>query len=141
MADIKLERFAYSPYGTFGRFVMGDFRAFTVERPWADNRARESCIPEGMYTVKPHQSPKFGSCFSISGGSVSIYPDPNKARSLVLIHPANTMDELLGCIALGSTLGFVNNKWAVLNSRATVQQFYSLAAGRTLSMEISHFTI
>lgn len=138
--DITLERFAYTPWGVFGRFVYGDFRAFTVERPWLNNEARKSCIPEGMYTLHPHESPKFGTTFALEGDTVSVYPG-TKARSLVLIHAANTMDDLLGCIALGSTLGTVNDKWAVINSRATVNEFLAKAPRKKLSLKITHFTI
>lgn len=138
MTDIKLERFAYTPFGAFGRFIYGDFRAFTVERPWLNNRARESCIPEGKYTLQRYNSPKFGDTFAVVGGTVSLFPELHSTRSAILIHPANTMDDLLGCIALGSTLGYVKGKWAVLNSTITVKEFLSLAPRHNLSLEITH---
>jgi hypothetical protein len=47
------------------------------------------------------------------------------------------MDDLLGCIALGSTLGFVNNKWAVLGSTATVTKFLEITKGKTLKLVIT----
>lgn len=137
METVTLERFAYTPWGVFGRLVYGDFRAFTVERPWANNAARESCIPDGEYTLQWYNSPKFGPTWAVIGDTVSLFPTPGVARSAVLIHKGNTMDDLLGCIALGSTLGFVNNKWGVLNSTATVGQFLEVTKGKNLKLVIT----
>lgn len=137
---ITLERFGYTPYGTFGRLVYNDFRAFTVERPWQNNEAQVSCIPEGTYTLQWYNSPKFKKTLAVVGNTVSLFPTPGIARSAILIHPANTMDELQGCIALGSTLGWVNNKWAVLNSKTTVEKFLSLIPDHDMSLEIKQIT-
>jgi hypothetical protein len=137
MENVTLERFAYTPWGVFGRIVYGDFRAFTVERPWANNTPRESCIPDGEYNLKWYDSPKFGPTWAIVGGTVSLFPEAGKARAAVLIHKGNTMDDLLGCIALGSTLGMVNGKWAVLNSTATTNSFLALTKGKTLKLVIT----
>ena len=49
---VLLERFAYTPMGIFGRIMSPEFQCYTVERPWLDNRARESCIPEGVYRLR-----------------------------------------------------------------------------------------
>ena len=52
MKKVLLERFAYSPMGTFGVLTVDDFECYTVERPWLDNKPRESCIPEGVYRLE-----------------------------------------------------------------------------------------
>ena len=137
METITLERFAYTPWGVFGRLVYGDFRAFTVERPWLDNKAQVSCIPDGEYQLQWYDSPKFGPTWAVIGDTVSLFPEPGKARASVLIHPANTMDDLMGCIGLGSTLGTVNGKWGVLNSRGTVETFRSITKGKNLTLVIT----
>lgn len=137
MEIVTLERFAYTPWGTFGRLVYGDFRAFTVERPWANNKARESCIPDGEYQMQWYNSPKFGPTWALVGGSVSLFPKPGASRSAILIHKGNTMDDLLGCIALGSTLGTVNGKWAVVNSTSTVNAFLAATKGKNLKLVIT----
>lgn len=136
METVTIQRFAYTPWGTFGRLVYNDFRAFTVERPWLDNKPRESCIPDGNYTLEWYNSPKFGPTWAVIGDTVSLFPS-NKARSAILIHPGNTMDDLLGCIALGSTLGTVNGKWAVLNSVNTVNEFREKTKGHSLNLVIT----
>lgn len=137
MEIITLQRFAYTPWGVFGRLVYNDFRAFTVERPWLDNKARESCIPDGLYDLQWFDSPKFGPTWAIVGGTVSLQPDGKAKRSLVLIHPANTMDDLLGCIGLGATLGSVNGKWGVVSSKPTVAAFLAATKGKKLKLEIT----
>lgn len=137
MDTITLERFAYTPCGVFGRLVYNDFRAFTVERPWLNNKARESCIPDGEYSLKWYNSPKFGPTWAVIGETTSLFPEPGKARSAILFHKGNTMDDLLGCIALGSTLGTVNGKWAVLNSVVTVNKFLAETKGKELKLVIT----
>lgn len=137
MEIITLERFAYTPWGTFGRLVYGDFRAFTVERPWVNNEVRKSCVPEGMYDLQWYNSPKFGPTWALVGDSVSLFPEAGKKRSAILIHVGNTMDDLLGCISPGATLGTVNGKWAVLSSGPTLKKFLAITKGKSLKLNIT----
>lgn len=115
---LLLERFAYSPLGTFGKFHADDFWCFTVEQPWNHNQAGHSCIPEGIYTLKQRRSAvvlKTTRGAYTLGWEVTNVPD----RTFIMLHPGNTMDDVEGCIAVGDQLGWVNAKWAVLNSRNT----------------------
>lgn len=137
METITLERFAYTDWGVFGRLVYGDFRSFTVERPWTGNTPRESCIPDGTYDLQWFDSPKFGPTWAIVGGTVSLYPNAAAKRALVLIHAANTMDDLLGCIGLGAGLGTINGKWGVVNSKSTLKKFLDLTKGKKLQLVIT----
>lgn len=141
MSYIVLERFAYTPFGTFGRLIYNDFRAFTVERPWANNAARESCIPEGTYKVKWYDSPKFGKTLAVVGETVSLFPDNKHARSAILFHKANTMDDLLGCIGLGKSLGYINSKWAVTSSTIAVDEFLKLGIADNTTLFVKQFII
>jgi hypothetical protein len=121
----------YTDYGdyekeTFGVLTFGDFTCYTVERPWLDNAPFVSCIPNGEYYIHSYDSPRFGSTVIIYGGTVSPYSQPEFERSGILIHTANTADELQGCIGLGDSFGEVNGKHAVMNSRRTVNSFLEL---------------
>lgn len=118
--------YGYPDEGTFGFLTFGDFNCYTVERPWVDNRAFVSCIPSGDYYLTRHVSPRFGDCAIIYGGTVSRYPDDRFQRSSILIHPANRSDDLQGCIGLGSSMGKLGGRVAVLNSRRTVGRFLDL---------------
>lgn len=113
--NITLERFAYTPMGTFGKIIFDEFECFTVERPWLDNKARQSCIPEGSYPLKLGM---------YNRGGYPAYEVQNvPGRSLIKIHIGNTMDDIIGCIAPGKSLGFVGGKWGVTSSKKTFQEF------------------
>lgn len=112
-----LWRDSYTEMGTFGRLELSNgMQFYTVERPWLANRPRVSCVPQGTYTLNKRFSNVVkrtsGGKYS-QGWEVQNVPE----RTYIMIHPANTMDDLEGCIGVGDSLGFVKGKWAVLNSR------------------------
>ena len=66
----------------------------TLERPWKDNAPRISCIPPGTYPVTVVQSPKF------KRQMIRLLDVPG--RDGILIHNANHVEELQGCIAVAA---------------------------------------
>lgn len=114
---LELERFCYGPLGTFGRLSGFGFEGYTVERPWAGNAPFTSCIPEGVYTCRWVDSPKFGRTIEVTG-----VPQ----RTHILFHVANTMDDLEGCIGVGENLGALAGKWSVMASRNALHRLHSL---------------
>lgn len=72
--------------------LKADITARTVELPWKDNQRNISCIPPGKYPGELRTSEKYGL-------HVHIKKVPN--RSYILIHPANFVRQLRGCIAPG----------------------------------------
>jgi len=77
----------------------GDLQLFTVEDDWRDNLPRISCIPAGVYTLHRTVYLKHGyETFEVMGV---------KGRSRILIHPANTEEDLEGCIGVGLRRGKV----------------------------------
>lgn len=117
MRELTLTRFAYTPMGTFGRLELpSGADLYTVERPWLSNKRRESCIPEGRYAMGMRESGVVNRSTSgeyTQGWEIKDVP----ARTYIMIHPGNTMDDLQGCIAPGLDLGFVGGRWAVTQSR------------------------
>lgn len=115
MKEFELIRVAYTPFGTFGKFVCNSKLLYTVERPWLANQQNVSCIPEGEFDCKPR--------FFHKGGypAVEILDIPN--RSDILFHIANWPENVLGCIGVGSGLGVLANKWAVLDSTQAFKEF------------------
>jgi len=103
---LKLERFAYLPNGTLGRIILSGKEIFTLERPWLDNTPSISCIPEGVYKVKPDEE-----------GRYTGYPELQDVpgRSEIIIHTANHVHQLEGCIAPGF-------QWSVSNLTPSVWQ-------------------
>jgi len=124
--EALLERFCYSVMGTFGilKVFLGDhviFQCFTVERPWADNKRMESCVPCGRYALVPavhHISTPDPDddydVYEISGVS---------ERSAIHIHIANKASDVFGCVGLGTDLGALRGTWAVLNSKRAFNEF------------------
>lgn len=85
---------------TFGVFVKEDGTAFacSMELKWKNNAKSISRIPAGEYPIKRYLSPKFKiETFRIYG-----VPD----RDACLVHPANVVTELEGCIAIGNSFDF-----------------------------------
>lgn len=123
-ADVTLTRFDKGDDGVFGRLVTGKFTCFTGELPERDNRTGESCIlPPGTFRVVWAWSPSFRKF------TYRLLDVPG--RSGILIHSANLMGDrskgkraqLLGCIALGKKLGWMDGQKAVLISRPAVTDF------------------
>ena len=94
--NLVLQR-TYFKEGTNGALFNNDrFVGFTIELPWKENKKQVSCIPEGVYQLRPRYSEKFKHHLVLENV-------PN--RSLILIHPANDANkELQGCIAPVSSL-------------------------------------
>lgn len=112
---IKLERFAYTPYGTFGNIKVEGFEGFTVERPWLGNKKDISCIPEDCYLMTLGRYNK---------GNYDAYEILDvPSRSDIKIHIGNTSDDVMGCVSIGYRLGYLNNKWAVIDSRLAFIDF------------------
>jgi len=87
----------YLKEGTNGvLFYKGAFLGFTIELPWLENKRSISCIPEGVYELKPRFSEKFKHHLLLTNVP---------GRSLILMHPANdAKKELRGCLAPVSSL-------------------------------------
>ncbi|MFO7825431.1 MAG: DUF5675 family protein [Cyclobacterium sp.] len=96
--SLSMIRDVQSPNQTKGRlFVLDEngaivFFCFTLELPWKENQNFISCIPSGRYKVKKRYSKKYGWHLHILGVP---------GRTWILIHEANFVRELLGCIAIG----------------------------------------
>lgn len=92
---LHLFRFASTDIATIGR--LSDEKTTygeTLERPWLDNRPRVSCIPPGRYLLAWEPSPR------LKRNTLRLVDVPG--RSGILIHPANKVTELAGCIAIGT---------------------------------------
>ncbi len=110
-----LTRFETGDEGTFGKVVTDNgFQVYSLEKPWADNKTDESCIPAGVYECAVVESPKFGKVYGLK---------KVKDRTDILIHPANWQRQLLGCLAFGRAIGDVAGLKGVMSSRDAVAGF------------------
>jgi len=86
-----------------------------------DNKPRESCIPEGSYKLKLGEYHRGGY------PAYEVMDVPN--RSLIKIHIGNTIDDVVGCIAPGKALGYIERKWAVTGSKKAFGEFMDAMGG------------
>lgn len=138
MERVKLIRKSTGDEGTFGRLEVHGQLFSTGELPWRGNLPDLSCIPAGVYPVMKTFSPHF---------QRELYEVMNvPRRTSIRIHPANFMgnvekglrSDLLGCIALGRTIGQLKGQPAILESRLAVAAFMSELKGQPFELEIQN---
>lgn len=130
-------------HGTFGVLCdeFGNELCKTIERPWKDNAPRISCIPDGEYDLISHKSPKFGHCYALDGEEQGVTIFGPSQRTHILIHVANRVDQLQGCIGVGMRFGVLKdkegrNQWAVLESRVAFDQLMKTLNGKAAKLII-----
>lgn len=96
-----------------------EFRLFTVELPWLDNRKRISCIPTGLYMVELD--------FYHRGGYPAYEVKNVLNRGEIKFHIANYPKDVLGCIGLG--LARKPSVPMILQSRAAYDKFMEYMKG------------
>ena len=116
---VILTRWAFFNDCTLGRLEFEGFKCWTVERPWLDNAVNVSCVPDGVYTMERHDSPKFGP----DVWELQHVPE----RSYILIHAGNTSKDAPGCIAVGEGLRVGGD--GVTSSRKALSEFEKLTNG------------
>ena len=127
MKTVSLERFCYHPTGTLGVVKVDSETFYSIERPWLDNEANVSCIPEGTYEMAWRLSPRFGWTWHVKNVSERIH---------ILINVANFPKDVQGCIGLGSSL--MGDKVAVSMSKDAVRRFEALTKGTKWQLVITN---
>lgn len=130
--NITLTRFAYLSSCTLGELVAGPLTLATLERPWRENPEgpggipKESCVPDGQYLIKPWNSERFPDTYILLNNVLGVYEQPalipqrqKFGRSAILIHAGNTVQDVIGCIAVGTEHGGGNT---VINSRIAMDR-------------------
>jgi len=74
-----------------GNTILEEFK--TIELPWTNNERFISCIPQGTYNCVA--TPRG------SNGKYAIHIDPVPNRTEIMVHTANYVRQLKGCIAPG----------------------------------------
>jgi hypothetical protein len=117
---LTLPRWSHGPMGTFGTLRLGsgsDRRliGYSLELPWRENQRGISCIPCGAYPLERSRYNKGDyDCWEICDVP---------GRDEIKIHKGNTIDDVRGCLVLGTRLGWVADKWAVTSSRLAFRRF------------------
>lgn len=127
-----LTRFAYLPNCTLGWMEYGPLRLATMERPWIPNpkgaggMPKRSCVPDGQYRVMPFSGSKFTDVYCLANELLGVWPTavPNAndgwGRAAILIHAGNTVDNVIGCIAVGDKHVMQAGEHIILNSKAAL---------------------
>lgn len=134
MKKLIIKRFKDDGKQTQGRAILFDgdrqiLSFVTLEPPWLNNERAKSCIPAGIYTVKPRKSPKYGNHFVIEG----TWP-----REWVLFHVGNYIGsknpktgtpDSTGCILVGNAFVDLNRDGLldISASGLTMQKLLKLA--------------
>lgn len=129
---LLLQRFAYTPTETEGRLWLNDDEyVSTLERPWIDGMPGgmpfESCVPDGEYELIPHRRPNGDNVFALRNPDCGVYYTEQErgnrdGRYLILIHSANWVEQIVGCIAPGLVRTIADNKRMVRSSRAAMKK-------------------
>lgn len=125
MSRLTLKRDIESAIQTQGILRLHDkngkmlFECFTLELPWLNNKVGASAIPKGEYRLLHRRSPKYGD-------HLHILDVPG--RSYILIHPANFVSQLRGCIAVGEKRMDINGDGVpdITNSRKALERLLPL---------------
>lgn len=102
---------------TFGTLHWADDQIVlqTLERPWVPwdsgpgGHPLISCVPEGTYDLVLHDTPEHPQTWALSNPALGVYHEPGDVpagamgRTACLIHSANLVEQLAGCIGVGLT--------------------------------------
>ncbi len=113
--DFSLIRTSYTTKGVTGQIVdrHGLPICSSLELPWSDNERNISCVPTGLYDIKldTRHRGKVDECL------VWELMNVKGKRTECQFHIANWCSELLGCIALVSSLTMLHDKLFGASSR------------------------
>lgn len=93
---------------------------YTLELPNLDNKNDVSCIPTGNYKAT----------IGLYHGKEKWLINDVPKRTGIFIHAGNTHRDILGCILLGSNVGYIGDDRAVLGSANAVNELMTLTKGR-----------
>jgi hypothetical protein len=121
-----LKRVCSSEQGTFGVFIDDQKPLFvTVELPWRDNKRNISCIPQGAYICERSKYTKVLKSWGVrTFKSYETFEIVDVTRRTgIKFHVANTINDLLGCVGIGSSFGKIGSLWAVWQSKLAFRRF------------------
>lgn len=153
--NLTLVRHAYLGACTLGQLYADTLVLATLEEPWipdpdgpgGQRRAPgkpESCVPDGAYVLRPHVSPKYSSgVWALVNPELGVYYQPGEipagqrwGRAAILIHSGNTVDDILGCVLVGTRHGRLDGRDAVLDSRTALERLRGVLGRDTHNLTI-----
>jgi len=137
-----------APMGVLGElYIGGEFKCYTIEQPWRDNRRFVSCIPAGEYDITPYKSPKYGDVVALVNPDLGVVAYEEQGaetdRFACLIHAANWSHQLQGCIAPGVNISWgkdaaFKNNLMVTSSKAMLKKILPELTGEKIMIRWKH---
>ena len=123
---------------TIGRITHDNsFICYSLERPWLNNEKNISCVPAGVYDLQRYDSARFKDCFSLTCFNLGVGLTENFQRTYILIHAANRVSDLHGCIAPGLGISGYLDEWVTVDSRKALDKLRTLIHNENIQqMEI-----
>ena len=132
-----------------GTLQVSDFFFATIERPWLPNPnakggiPRESCVPTGLYAVVPHHTTNFPNTYALVNHDLGVYHQPTDVppgqtgRAAILMHVANRVRDVVGCIGIGLEHGVLGGEPAILKSTLAMRQLDAILGRHNHTLEIT----
>ena len=110
MRKLTITREPSTDTETMGSLTFDGVALHTIERPWIPThpggKPEESCVPAGRYKLIPHTRKSGDKVRALVNPGLGVYylkgDRPNGVgRYLILIHAANWVHQIIGCVAPG----------------------------------------
>jgi len=132
MSHLILKRIHSSHDGTFGVLIDDVPFCVTLELPWYGNKENVSCVPSGNYTCVRIRRPSGEETFRLLNVP---------GRTDILIHRANTVKNLKGCIGVGEEYGALYGQPAIIDSGQAFRELMARLKGLNMfKLEILEYT-
>lgn len=118
---------------TLGVLSLEEAHWQTLERPWQADPAgnpgghpETSCVPAGTYQLLRHDTTHHPRTWCLVNHVLGVYAGPTHGmRDSILIHPANAVSQLMGCIAIGKGRRWIGQEWEITESRIAFSELQS----------------
>ncbi len=118
--ELVLERFSYASTETEGVLSLPDHNLATIERPWVPvdtpgGKPFASCVPDGEYLLNPWVRPDDSEVYILFNSDLGVYQEEDDmpdgvGRFLVLMHIANFVRNVVGCVGPGTRRAIMRDK-------------------------------
>jgi len=150
--ELVLERFSYASTETEGVLSLPDHNLATIERPWVPvdapgGKPFASCVPDGEYLLNPWVRPDDSEVYIFFNSDLGVYQEEDDmpdgvGRFLVLMHIANFVRNVVGCVGPGTRRAIMRDKKTGTYERAVSSSGEAMRILRTvLGREETHTLI
>jgi hypothetical protein len=152
MKKLLLERKPTTPTHTEGFLSWPGGVVCTIERPWIEDgnpggKANESCVPAGVYSLRPHTRGDGKKVVALVNSDLGVYyleddmlMEGKGGRFLILIHIANWVKDIIGCVGPGLWKTDSTQGRMVKSSAKAMKKIMDYISGDEAEIEIRWIT-